>query len=228
MTGSLEDSLGAFARLDLGRETRTGLPEVVYAEGKRLDEVVAIAERLLGETGRAVVSRLDIATGRALEERLAGFAFHERARLGVARAPGYVAPAHGGTVGLLAAGTSDIGVAEEAALCAAEAAAAVERAYDVGVAGVHRLAEPLRRMLDAGAGALVVAAGMEGALPGLVAGLVDVPVIGLPVSTGYGYGGRGEAALMGMLQSCAPGLVAVNIDDGVGAGLAAALMARRS
>jgi NCAIR mutase (PurE)-related protein len=101
-------------------------------------------------------------------------------------------------------------------------------AYDVGVAGVHRLAAPLREILDAGAAALVVAAGMEGALPSVVGGLVDVPVIGLPVSTGYGVGGGGEAALLGMLQSCSPGLVVVNIDNGIGAGVTAALIARRS
>lgn len=226
MSGSLEQSLEGFARLDLERERRTGLPEVVLAEGKPLAEVAGSCERLLTETGHALVSRLEISAGRTLEERIAGFTYHERARLGVARAPGH-APPEGGTVGVLAAGSSDARVADEAALCAGEAGATVQRAYDLGVAGLHRLAEPLRGMLDAGAGALVVAAGMEGALPSVVCGLVDVPVIGLPVSTGYGYGGRGEAALMGMLQSCAPGLVTVNIDDGVGAGLAAALIARR-
>ena len=99
-------------------------------------------------------------------------------------------------------------------------------AYDVGVAGLHRLPAPLDEMRDAGVAALVVAAGMEGALPSVVAGLVDVPVIGLPTSSGYGFGGRGEAALMGMLQSCSPGLVVVNIDNGVGAGATAALIAR--
>jgi NCAIR mutase (PurE)-related protein len=106
--------------------------------------------------------------------------------------------------------------------------ATVLAAYDVGVAGLHRLSDPLEQMLSAGAAVLIVAAGMEGALPSVVAGLVDVPVIGLPTSVGYGLGGRGEAALLGMLQSCVPGLVVVNVDNGVGAGATAALIARRA
>ena len=105
---------------------------------------------------------------------------------------------------------------------------AVVSAFDVGVAGLHRLATPLDEMRAAGVAAMVVAAGMEGALPSVVAGLVEVPVIGLPTSTGYGLGGRGEAALLGMLQSCSPGLVVVNIDNGIGAGATAALIARRA
>jgi len=104
----------------------------------------------------------------------------------------------------------------------------VLRGYDVGVAGVHRLFEPLTRMVEAKAAVFVVAAGMEGALPSVVAGLVDVPVIGVPTSTGYGLGGDGTAALYSMLQSCSPGLVAVNIDNGVGAGAAAGLIARKA
>jgi len=121
-----------------------------------------------------------------------------------------------------------VAIADEAAIVCREMGVAVLTAYDVGVAGVHRLVGPLRAMTDAGAAAIIVAAGMEGALPSVVSGLVDVPVIGLPVSTGYGLGGRGEAALLGMLQSCSPGLVVVNIDNGVGAGVTAALIARRS
>jgi len=133
-----------------------------------------------------------------------------------------------GAVGVLAAGTSDLGVAGEAvAMCRAMGVSVVS-AFDVGVAGLHRLATPLEEMRAAGAAAIVVAAGMEGALPSVVAGLVDVPVIGLPTSTGYGLGGRGEAALLGMLQSCSPGLVVVNIDNGIGAGATAALIARRA
>jgi len=133
-----------------------------------------------------------------------------------------------GAVGVLAAGTSDLGVAGEAvAMCGAMGVAVVS-AFDVGVAGLHRLATPLDEMRAAGVAAMVVAAGMEGALPSVVAGLVEVPVIGLPTSTGYGLGGRGEAALLGMLQSCSPGLVVVNIDNGIGAGATAALIARRA
>src|SRR5674476_1368045 len=127
-------------------------------------------------------------------------------------------PQERGAVGILAAGTSDVAAAGEAVAMCRAMGVAVVTAYDVGVAGLHRLAAPLEEMRAAGVSALVVAAGMEGALPSVVAGLVDVPVIGLPTSTGYGFGGRGEAALLGMLQSCSPGLTVVNIDNGIGAG----------
>ena len=144
-----------------------------------------------------------------------------------ARTPTYRGPEERGCVGLLTAGTSDIPVAEEAALVITHMGCRVERGYDIGVAGLHRLLEPLTRMIEADADVLVVVAGMEGALPSVVAGLVDIPVIGVPTSTGYGLGGDGTAALYSILQSCSPGLVAVNIDNGVGAGAAAALIARR-
>ncbi len=129
---------------------------------------------------------------------------------------------------MLAAGTVDVAVAEEAATMCEAMGVAVVRAYDVGVAGLHRLSGPLEQLREAQVAAVVVAAGMEGALPSVVAGLLDAPVIGLPTSVGYGLGGGGEAALLGMLQSCTPGLVVVNIDNGIGAGAAAALIARRA
>jgi NCAIR mutase (PurE)-related protein len=131
-----------------------------------------------------------------------------------------------GAVGVLAAGTSDVGVAGEAVAMIRAMEVDALTAFDVGVAGLHRLSAPLEEMRAAGVGALIVVAGMVGALPSVVAGLVAVPVIGLPTSTGYGFGGRGEAALMGMLQSCSPGLAVVNIDNGVGAGATAAMIAR--
>ena len=141
---------------------------------------------------------------------------------------GYRMPEGQGCVGVLTAGTSDVGVAEEAAVVCRHMGCRVLRGYDVGVAGVHRLFGPLTEMVQAGADALVVVAGMEGALPSLVAGLVDVPVIGVPKSGGYGVAGDGTAALYSMLQSCSPGLVVVNVDNGVGAGAAAGLIARGS
>jgi NCAIR mutase (PurE)-related protein len=141
--------------------------------------------------------------------------------------PAYTPPPQRGCVGVLTAGTSDIPVAEEAALVLTHMGCRVERAYDVGVAGIHRLLDPLARIIDADADALVVVAGMEGALPSVVAGLVDIPVIGVPTSTGYGLGGDGTGALCSILQSCSPGIVAVNIDNGVGAGATAGLIARR-
>jgi NCAIR mutase (PurE)-related protein len=144
------------------------------------------------------------------------------------RRPGADVPPNGGQVGILSAGTSDIPVAEEAAALCCEMGCAVQRAYDVGVAGLHRLFEPLQAMLAAPVDAIIVAAGMDGALPSVVAGLVDVPVIGLPTSVGYGLGGGGLGALTSMLQTCSPGLAVVNIDNGIGAGAMAGLIAARA
>jgi len=149
-----------------------------------------------------------------------------RSRVVVARRADAPPPEVRGAVGVLAAGTSDVAVAGEAVAMIRAMEVDALTAFDVGVAGLHRLSGPLEEMRAAGVGAVVVAAGMEGALPSVVAGLVAVPVIGLPTSSGYGFGGRGEAALMGMLQSCSPGLAVVNIDNGVGAGATAALIAR--
>jgi hypothetical protein len=226
--------LGEFARLDVNRDLRKGVPEVVYAPRKSDADLEAIARRFLAERGLVLVSRLEPDRAeqlrRVLFENAADaltFAYDPSARVLAASTPAYQPPEPGGCVGLLTAGTSDIPVAEEAALVITHMGCRVERGYDTGVAGVHRLLEPLTRMIESGADALVVVAGMEGALPSVVAGLVDVPVIGVPTSTGYGLGGDGTAALYSILQSCSPGLVAVNIDNGVGAGAAAALIARR-
>src|SRR5918997_927562 len=134
----------------------------------------------------------------------------------------------GGRVGAISAGTSDLPVLEEAVAVAREMGADVKSFHDVGVAGIHRLAAPLEELRHFDPDCLIVAAGMEGALPSVVAGLVSVPVIGLPTSTGYGLGGDGTAAILGMLQSCSPGLSVVNVDNGVGAGATAALMANRA
>lgn len=223
--------LADFARLDLGRRERKGVPEVVYAPRKSDAALAAIVRCFLEERGFVLVSRLSPERAATLRTALAGAPEHEygydpEAGLLEALTPGYRLPPAAGSVGILTAGTSDIPVAEEAALVLRHMGVAVDRAYDVGVAGVHRLLEPLAAMMEAGVAALVVVAGMEGALPSVVAGLVDVPVVGVPTSTGYGLGGDGTAALYSILQSCSPGLVAVNIDNGVGAGAVAALIAR--
>jgi NCAIR mutase (PurE)-related protein len=132
-------------------------------------------------------------------------------------------------VGVITAGTSDIAWAEEAALLCREMGCNVHTVYDVGVAGIHRLWEPLQVLLDeVQVDVLIVAAGMDGALPSVVSGLVDVPVVGLPTSVGYGMGGGGHAALLSMLQTCAPGMAVVNIDNGIGAGAIAGLIANRA
>ena len=217
------------ARLDVGREARKGIPEVVLAEFKSDEQTLAIARALVNRTGRAILSRVRPATMDLLVEAFADCTVDLRrvARAAVITSPGYQRPSTGGAIGVLAAGTSDIPVAEEAGLIASEMGCSVLTAYDVGVAGLHRLFGPLQQLLESDVAALVVCAGMDGALPSVVAGLAPVPVIGCPVSVGYGVGGKGRAALHSMLQSCAIGLTVVNVDNGIGAGATAALIANR-
>lgn len=216
-------------RPDPTRAQRKGVPEVIFAESKTTSQVISMAQSLLAATGRAIISRVRPETLAALRQEFqeAQLRVREMARALVIYQPDYVPTRTGGRVGILSAGTSDIPVAEEAALVAEEMGCQVTCIYDVGVAGLHRLLEPLRDLLASGVDALIVAAGMDGALPSVVAGLVPVPVIGLPTSVGYGLGGNGLAALLSMLQTCAPGLTVVNIDNGVGAGSTAALIANR-
>lgn len=217
-------------RLDVGRAQRTGIPEVVHAERKRSEEVVEALRGLAGASGRAMASRCPPETATLVRERLGvdhDVVWHERARAVIVAIPGSEPVPSGGRVGVIAAGTSDLPIAAEAALMAREMGATVEEVADVGVAGLHRLVVPLERLLADGVDVLVVAAGMDGALPSVVAGLVAVPVIGLPTSVGYGFGGGGVGALTTMLQSCAPGLSVVNVDNGIGAGATAALIANR-
>lgn len=216
-------------RPDPARERRKGVPEVIFGETKATSQVIAAAHSLLAGSGRAIISRVRPDTLAALREEFQGYTLcvHEASHALVIYQPGYVPVRTGGRVGVLSAGTSDIPVAEEAALIAEEMGCHVTCIYDVGVAGLHRLLEPLRDLLSSGVDVIIVAAGMDGALPSVVAGLVPVPVIGLPTSVGYGLGGNGLAALLSMLQTCAPGLSVVNIDNGVGAGSTAALIANR-
>ncbi|HEY3111281.1 MAG TPA: nickel pincer cofactor biosynthesis protein LarB [Chloroflexota bacterium] len=214
---------------DLAREERKGVPEVVLAESKSDEHLLAAVRAFLEGRGRAIVSRVRPEQGALLRAAFADSQVeaHGRGRTLVLRAPGWQAPPPGGRVAVITAGTSDVPVAEEAAVVAREMGCEIWSAYDVGVAGIHRLFGPLREMVERSVDVVIVAAGMDGALPSVVAGLVDVPVIGLPVSVGYGLGGGGLAALMSMLQTCAPGLTVVNIDNGVGAGATAGLLARR-
>lgn len=204
---------------------------MILADAKSTEQVLDIARAFLERTGRAILSRVGPELEVRLREAFAGEAALEwtaPARAAVLRRPDFVLERTGGRVGILSAGTSDVPVAEEAALVCQEMGCTVVTAYDVGVAGLHRLFEPLQAMLDeTRVDVLVVAAGMDGALPSVVAGLVDIPVVGLPVSVGYGLGGNGVAALYSMLQNCSPGLSVVNIDNGVGAGAVAGLIANR-
>jgi NCAIR mutase (PurE)-related protein len=221
------EELGGRARLDLGRFLRRGIPEVVLASGKTPADaarlVVAMAERL----GQGLISRMTADHREALREHAAGMHVIDYAASARVLRPGFEPEALDGKVGIMTAGTSDLPAAEEAQMVVEACGLEVRLDADLGVAGLHRFVAPLASMLEWGCDVLIVAAGMDGVLPGLVAGLIDVPVIGLPVSTGYGRGGAGEAALTTMLQSCSTGLVVVNIDNGVGAGAAAVLIAQR-
>ncbi|GAC1356914.1 MAG: nickel pincer cofactor biosynthesis protein LarB [Ktedonobacteraceae bacterium] len=216
-------------RPDTGRERRKGTPEVIFGATKETAQIVAMAQALLGSTGRAIISRLRIESVEPLQKAFQGYTvrFHEASRAMVIYSPDYERKTTGGHVGVISAGTSDIPAAEEAALIAEEMGCHITSIYDVGVAGLHRLVGPLRELIVNGVDVIIVAAGMDGALPSVVTGLVPVPVIGLPTSIGYGLGGKGVAALLSMLQTCAPGLSVVNIDNGVGAGITAALIANR-
>ena len=206
-----------FARLDTLREARTGVPEAVYGEGKTPEEIVAIARRLHAMHGRVLVTRAAAEAVVALREWRPDIRCNERSHTVVL--DDRSRPALVGMVLVVAAGTTDLRVADEAAETAAFCGSAVRRLTDVGVAGLHRLlaALPALRVPEV----IIAVAGMEGALPGVVAGLTDRPVIGVPTSVGYGVARDGQAALTSMLASCSPGLAVVNIDNGFGAGILA-------
>ncbi len=211
-----------FARVDHHRELRLGLPEAVYGPGKTAEQVAAIVAALLDRNrGAVLVTRATKGQHEAVAAIAPEAEFHELAGLIVARPQ---APAGGPPLAVVSAGTADLPVAEEAAVTGEALGLAVERLHDVGVAGLHRLLAS-RAVLDR-AGAVIVVAGMEGALASVVGGLVAAPVVAVPTSVGYGAGAGGIAPLLTMLNSCAPGVVVVNIDNGFGAAVFAKMMLR--
>ncbi|HJQ83731.1 MAG TPA: nickel pincer cofactor biosynthesis protein LarB [Candidatus Binatia bacterium] len=216
LRGMPYEDLG-FAKLDHHRALRNGFPEVVLGEGKSPEQLLAIAERMAAAANNVLVTRLAADVGERLVAAVPGFVYHATPRLAVRTARPI--ETKGGTVLVVSAGTADVPVAEEAAVSAGLMGNRVERLYDVGVAGIHRLLERRERLWEAAV--LIVVAGMEGALPSVVGGLVDRPVIAVPTSIGYGTSLRGLAALLGMLNTCAAGVVVVNIDNGFGAAAAA-------
>jgi len=210
-----------FAKVDHHRHLRQGFPEVIYGEGKTDEQVVAIAGKLADGGSPVLITRTGPSCFRAIAALWPRARFHEAARAVVIPETGRRRRGKPG-VAVICAGTSDIPVAEEAVVTAELMGNRVERIYDVGVAGLHRLLDHLPTIQSARA--LVVVAGMEGALPSVVAGLAEAPVIAVPTSIGYGAGLGGLAALAAMLNSCASGLVVVNIDNGFGAGFAASII----
>ncbi len=218
--------LDELAVLDLGRAKRKGVPEIVYAPGKTTEGLVEICAAILDHGDRTIVSNPTPEQEEALREALLAVPIERSGRALVA---GNGAPAPtGGRIVAISAGTSDLPVLWEAVAVAKEMGVAVKSFYDVGVAALHRLTRPLQDLRAFDPDCIIVAAGMEGALPSVVSGLVPVPVVGLPTSAGYGLGGDGTAAILGMLQSCSPGLSVVNVDNGVGAGATAGLIANRA
>ncbi len=202
-----------FAKLDSHRALRRGFPEVIFGQGKTPEQVAAIAERLAENSSRLLVTRASPESYEMVKARLPDAVYHSLAKAIVLnRNPGNGRPG----VMVLSAGTADVPVAEEAALTAELMGSEVERAYDVGVAGIHRLLGQTERLRKAKV--LVVVAGMDGALPSVVGGLVSVPIIAVPTSIGYGASFGGLAPLLTMLNSCAAGVSVVNIDNGFGGG----------
>lgn len=210
----------SFAKVDHSRELRRGLPEVIFGQGKTPDQLVRIATAILKKGSNLLITRLSPENYRKIKTRLKKATYHEQARcLTLINSK---PPAGRGRVAIISAGTSDVSVAEEAALTCEFFGNTVDRIYDVGVAGLHRLLSHYDRIKEARV--LVVVAGMEGALPSVVAGLFRAPVIAVPTSIGYGASFQGLSALLAMLNSCPGGVAVVNIDNGFGAGYLASLI----
>jgi NCAIR mutase (PurE)-related protein len=209
-----------FAQVDTHRALRKGFPEVIFGAGKTPDQVVKIAGKLLDHEQNVLATRVTTEHARLLRKKFRKAVHHELARcVTIERKP---LPKRPGKISIVCAGTSDLPVAEEAAITAEIMGNIVERVNDVGVAGVHRLFSRIESIREANV--VVVVAGMEGALPSVVGGLVSRPVIAVPTSVGYGASFGGLAALLGMLNSCSSGITVVNIDNGFGAGYAASQM----
>jgi hypothetical protein len=219
-----------FAQIDMGRKHRKGIPEVIFAERKTPEEIKKIITRVMAKSDSVLVSRIQ----KKDYPKIARFAKSKKLKVKDGKNTTTLLiykdalKNTGGKVGIVTAGTSDIGVAEEARLtCEAMHCDAIT-IYDVGIAGLHRIFPIIKKFIKSDVDVIIVAAGMEGALASVVSSLVNVPVIGLPTSVGYGYGEKGVAALASMLQSCSLGLSVVNIDNGIGAGAVASNIANRA
>jgi len=216
---TFEDT-GDYARVDVHRSLRLGLPEVIYGEGKSPEQIVGISRTLLGRGQRVLVTRVHVDAATAMKEALPAAVWHRVARcVSVEPEPDVQRGAGSGHVLITTAGTSDIPVAEEARVCAEQFGNKVEALHDVGVSGIHRILGERDRLREARV--VIVVAGMEGALASVVGGLVPRPIIAVPTSVGYGASFGGIAALLAMLNSCAAGVTVVNIDNGFGAAYAA-------
>ncbi|MHA1648270.1 MAG: nickel pincer cofactor biosynthesis protein LarB [Promethearchaeota archaeon] len=226
------DKIDNMAHLDLFRELRTGIPEVIFAESKSIFQIIQISRVMLEKNNYALITRLNKDKLDALEQEFghdANIIYKPNydGRIAFIKNKSYEITKQNGLVGILTAGTSDIPVAEEAKMVLDAMGIHTTTKYDLGISGMHRIFPPLKNMIEMGTDVIIVIAGMEGTLPGIVSALVDIPVIGVPTSTGYGLGEKGKGALTTMLQSCSPGLAVVNIDNGFGAATMAALIVKR-
>lgn len=218
------------ANFDIGRENRRGVPELVLAEGKTSGQLITIANRVTETTGRTILTRVDEKQRETLSKAFPRDFITEifsDARIIVVKQKNFKIHPSGGRIAIATAGTSDMPVAKEAAVIAREMGCEVQSFYDIGVAGIHRIFPALKEISAFDPDVLIVVAGREGALPTVMSGLVETPIIGVPASSGYGYAGKGESALGAILQACSLGIAVVNIDAGVAAGIVAALIANR-
>ncbi|HEY1211733.1 MAG TPA: nickel pincer cofactor biosynthesis protein LarB [Nitrososphaera sp.] len=227
------EKIDDIAQLDVGREIRRGgMPEIVFAENKEYRDIIRIALAIVRRNHLAVVSRIrknELAkVVYALRRKGLNIETGRNCTTVLASEKSFACKLTDAKIGIMSAGTSDIGIAEEARIAAKAMGCEAITGYDVGIAGMHRLLLSLKDMMKQDIDAIVVVAGMEGALASVVASIVDVPVVGVPTSIGYGFGANGLAALASMLQSCTLGLSVVNIDNGIGAGAYAALIAKRT
>ncbi len=224
--------LDKMAHLDLNRHLRTGIPEVIFAESKSVEMVIEITKTMLEKNDFAIITRLPFDYFDKLEaiyKQNNEFVceFNKKAKTAYIARKSYNIHKREGTVGIITAGTSDIPVAEEAGLLFKAMGIKIITSYDVGISGMHRIFPTLKEMITNSVDVILVIAGMEGTLPGIVSALVDIPVIGVPTSSGYGIGEKGKGAITTMLQSCSPGLAVVNIDNGFGAAAFAAIIVKR-
>ena len=219
------------AQIDCNREHRKGIPEIILAENKSTEDLIQIANVMLKENGRVIVSRCSLKQISALQKACSKTTIcqvNHKAKTVVLKRNDFKLFSTGGKIGLLTAGTTDIPVAEEVRVVAVEMGCEVFSAYDIGVAGIHRILQPLKDLILKDVDVVVVVAGREGALSSVVASMVNVPVIAVPTSNSYGFGEKGVSTLMAMLQSCSLGLAVVNIDAGIAAGAVATLIANRA
>ena len=217
------EPVGEFAKIDRDRALRTGFPEVIWGLGKTEDQIAQIIEVMRRHNPVVMATRIEPAVYAVLQAKVTGLRYYEKARI-CAIAPQIIEPQYPGIISIISAGTADLPIAEEAAVTAELSGFRVQRLWDVGVAGIHRLLN--NRHVIESASVLIVVAGMEGALPSVVAGLADCPVIAVPTSIGYGANFGGLAPLLTMLNSCAPGIGVVNIDNGFGAAVLAGQILR--